>query len=286
METPERPKRTPGIAKQVTKTRGPFSAPEDLFLRCDSCHAILQREVVRQNAQVCTECGHHFRIGAVDRLKLVADSDSLVFCDQELEPQDRLEFFDSKSYVDRIKASQKKTAMKEAFVSASGAIHGCPVELGAFEFSYMGGSMGCVVGEKVARIFDRALERKAGAVVFQASGGARMQEGILSLMQMAKTSASLSRLKDAGLPYISVLTDPTTGGVAASFAMLGDVHVAEPKALIGFAGPRVIQQTLQQKLPENFQSAEFLLEHGMIDAIVSRKELRSYLGRILNLLMK
>lgn len=277
-------KKTPGIKQPKDPSQSPFAAPEGFWIRCDDCHAILQQSIVVENLHVCTECKHHFRIGAYERLRTVCDVGTFTELDLELRPKDVLGFFDSKAYVDRIKASTNKTKMTDAFVSGRAKILGMPVSVGAFEFSFMGGSMGMVVGEKVARVFDRAYEEKIPAIIFHSSGGARMQEGILSLMQMAKATAALSRLNEAGIPYISVMTDPTTGGVAASYAMLGDFNIAEPGALIGFAGPRVIAQTINQKLPEGFQSAEFLLEHGMIDAIVFRKDLPNYLHRVLNFL--
>lgn len=276
--------KAPGIKAPKDPKTSNFNAPEGLWIRCKNCHAILQRSLVEINLNCCLECDEHFRMGALGRIKMIADTGSINEFDSNLETVDRLEFFDSQSYPSRIERARKKTGLNEAFIAASATLDGREVQLGAFDFSFMGGSMGSVVGEKVARVFDRAYETRSPAIIFQSSGGARMQEGILSLMQMAKTTVALSRLKDAGIPYISVLTDPTTGGVAASFAMLGDISIAEPKALIGFAGPRVIQQTLQQKLPENFQRAEFLLEHGIIDAIVSRREMRQFLKRMLNFL--
>jgi acetyl-CoA carboxylase carboxyl transferase subunit beta len=275
----------PGIKQPKDLQGGAFVAPEGFWLRCTECHAILQQAAVAENHQVCTECGHHFRMNARKRIDMISDKGSFVEMDKELKAKDVLGFYDSKSYEDRLKLSMQKTRLNDAFISGSAKIKGRSVELGAFEFSFMGGSMGMVVGEKVARLFDRAAKNNHPAIVFHASGGARMQEGLLSLMQMAKTTVSLTQLREKGIPYISVLTDPTTGGVAASFAMLGDVHVAEPAALIGFAGPRVIQQTINQKLPDNFQRAEFLLEHGMIDAIVPRQELRNYLHRMVTFLM-
>lgn len=277
-------KTTPGIKEPKDPKTNPFSAPEGFWIRCGECHAILQHSVIESNASVCTECGYHFRIGARRRLDLICDPGSFTELDQKLEPNDVLGFYDSKPYSERITAASKKTRLKDAFIGGEAMLKGRKIQVGAFEFSYMGGSMGMVVGEKVARIYDRALETQSPAIIFHASGGARMQEGILSLMQMAKATAALSRLRDAGIPYISVLTDPTTGGVAASYAMLGDLNIAEPESLVGFAGPRVIEQTINQKLPEGFQRAEFLLEHGMIDQIVQRKEMRSYLDRVLNYL--
>ncbi len=277
-------KKTPGIKQPKDPSSSPFSTPEGFWVRCDDCHAILQNSIVEENFHVCTECNHHFRVSAAQRLSMFCDPGSFKELDQELRPNDVLKFFDTKAYADRIKASVKKTQLNDAFISGHASLKGNPIQVGAFEFAFMGGSMGSVVGEKVARIFDRAREFKCPAIIFHSSGGARMQEGIVSLMQMAKTTAALSRLNQAGFPYVSVMTDPTTGGVAASFAMLGDVNIAEPKALVGFAGPRVIAQTINQKLPADFQSAEFLLSHGMIDAIVSRKDLRSYLARVLSFL--
>jgi acetyl-CoA carboxylase carboxyl transferase subunit beta len=223
-------------------------------------------------------------LSAIERIELVTDEDSFIEHDTEVAPVDALGFKDLKKYKERIKSSQKKTAIKDAIVSGTAAIDGRKVTIAAFEFSFMGGSMGSVVGEKITRAIERALAEKTPLVVFSASGGARMQEGILSLMQMAKTSAAVARLKEAGLPYISVLTDPTMGGVSASFAMLGDVIIAEPRALIGFAGPRVIAETIRQTLPEGFQRSEYLLEHGMIDMIVDRSALKETLSRLLDAL--
>ena len=285
MNRVEPQKKTPGIKQPKDPAASGFVAPEGFWVRCTECHAILQQTALHANGHVCTECGYHFRIGAKRRLELICDTGTFTEHDTELAPKDVLNFYDSKSYQERIDASIKKTRLKDGFIGGSGEINGRLVQIGAFDFSFMGGSMGMVVGEKVARVFDRAFETKSPAIVFQSSGGARMQEGILSLMQMAKTTVALSRLKTAGLPYVSVMTDPTTGGVAASFAMLGDFNIAEPAAFIGFAGPRVIAQTINQKLPENFQRAEFLLEHGIIDAIVPRKDMRSYLDRVLSFLL-
>jgi acetyl-CoA carboxylase carboxyl transferase subunit beta len=263
-----------------------FKAPEGFWIRCDQCGAIIQQAAVTENFSCCTECQHHYRLPARDRITLLTDADSFVEWDQDLKPRDFLEFFDSQSYCDRLTRSQKKTGVMDAFIAGEARIENRPVQFGCFEFAFMGGSMGTIVGEKIARLFERSLEKKQPAIVVQSSGGARMQEGLSSLMQMSKTLAVLSKLNEAGIPYISVLTDPTTGGVAASFAIMGDVNVAEPKALIGFAGPRVIQQTINERLPENFQRAEFLLDHGMIDAIVPRAELRSYIARVLRMLCR
>lgn len=270
----------PGIKTHKSEEPGPFKAPDGFWIRCEGCRAILRASAVEENLNVCTECNKHFRVGSVKRLQAFCDPGSFQEKDAELKPKDILDFFDSKPYIQRIEASIKKTRMNDAFVSGSATLFGRPIEVGAFEFSFMGGSMGTIVGEKVSRVFDRAYARRCPAVVFHSSGGARMQEGLLSLMQMAKTTVALSKMKEAGIPYFSVMTDPTTGGVAASFAMIGDVNIAEPEALVGFAGPRVIEQTINQKLPPGFQRAEFLLQHGMIDAIVPRRDLRAYIDRM------
>lgn len=259
--------------------------PPDLWTRCDGCDEMLYNEALANNARVCHLCGHHFKIAAVDRLRLLCDEDSVVMHDEELHPVDALGFVDSKPYAKRIIASREKTGRNDAFIALSAEIQGVPVEIGSFDFAYMGGSMGSVVGECITRQFERAAEREVPAIIISASGGARMQEGVLSLMQMAKTCAALSRLQDKGLPYISVLTHPTTGGVAASFAMLGDLILSEPGALVGFAGPRVIQQTIGEELPEGFQTSEYLLEHGMVDVLLPRTELRSSIARLLRQLM-
>ncbi|MBK7755424.1 MAG: acetyl-CoA carboxylase carboxyltransferase subunit beta [Deltaproteobacteria bacterium] len=269
-------------------TRPQSKGPDkDLWLRCPSCAEILYRPVLAERGQVCPHCGHHFRIEASARVALLADPGSFVVHDDHLGPGDPLEFSDAKPYHKRLLDTQKKLGVLDAFLSGSCTIDGLPVELGVFDFRFMGGSMGSVVGEKVTRVFERATERRCPAIVVSASGGARMQEGILSLMQMAKSCAALAKLRDeAGQPYISVLTDPTTGGVAASFAMLGDLIFAEPNALIGFAGPRVIQQTIGENLPEGFQTSEYLLAHGMVDLIVPRNELRATLAESLRWLVE
>ena len=254
---------------------------ENLWVKCLGCHEILYREELDRQHGVCPKCAHHHRLEARARLALLLDPESFDEADADLLPRDPLGFVDSKSYRHRLDASFDGVGMADALVAGMGRIEGVPASVGVFEFAFMGGSMGAVVGEKVARVFERALAQRCAAVVFSCSGGARMQEGIFSLMQMAKTSVALTRLREARLPYISVLLDPTTGGVAASFAMQGDVQIAEPGALIGFAGPRVIQQTIGEKLPEGFQRAEFLLGHGMLDLIVDRRELRPTLARIL-----
>ena len=257
---------------------------EGLWVKCDGCEEIVFKGDVEKALDCCPKCDHHFPMGVRRRLELVVDAGSFEELDRGLESTDPLGFSDSKKYKDRIKASARNSGEDEAFISGTGRIGGRLVSLGAFHFGFLGGSMGAVVGEKVTRVFERATELKAPAIVFSASGGARMQEAIFSLMQMAKSSAALARFRFVKQPYISVLLDPTTGGVAASFAFQGDVILAEPKALIGFAGPRVIEQTLRQKLPEGFQRSEFLLEHGMVDAIVPRSELRKRLGQLVELL--
>ncbi len=257
--------------------------PEGLWIKCESCGEILYKKEVDRNMGVCLRCNHHFRIGPRERLAFVVDEGSFEELDHHLEPTDPLGFKDVKRYKDRLKALKKKGASKEAFISGRGRIRDVEVMIGLFDFSFMGGSMGSVVGEKIARLFERAIEEKRGVIIFSASGGARMQEGIFSLMQMAKTAAAIGEFKRHPYPYISVLTDPTTGGVTASFAMLGDIIIAEPKALIGFAGPRVIEQTIKQQLPEGFQRAEYLLEHGMIDMIVNRKDMKDVLYRLLSI---
>ena len=268
-------------------TEVPAANPaKDLWIRCAGCDEILYKPKLAEQLLVCAHCNHHYRLGAFDRLAMLADEGSVVRHDVELAPVDALDFVDSKPYTGRIAASQAKVGEKDAFLSASCTLDGLPVELGIFNFRFMGGSMGSVVGEAITRLYERAAANGNPAIVVSASGGARMQEGILSLMQMAKTCAALDRMRrEAGTPYISVLTDPTTGGVAASFAMLGDVILAEPKALIGFAGPRVVEQTIGESLPEGFQTSEYLLDHGMLDAIVHRGELRATISRTLSLLL-
>ena len=257
------------------------SVPEGLWIQCPSCNAQLFRSELEKNLKVCPQCRHHMRVGARDRLLAFLDADSATEVGAELEPDDPLKFRDSKRYRDRLYQAQKATGERDALVTMRGALDGRPVAASAFEFRFMGGSMGSVVGERFARIATLACEEQIPLVSFSASGGARMQEALFSLLQMAKTSAALARLGEAGVPYISVLTDPTTGGVSASLAMLGDINLAEPGALIGFAGPRVIEQTVRETLPDGFQRSEFLVEHGAIDAIVDRRELRSYISDLL-----
>lgn len=261
------------------------NVPEGLWTKCPACTAVLYRPELERNLQVCPKCGEHMRLSARTRLDQFLDPEPRREIARDLEPVDVLRFRDSKKYKDRIIASQKKTGEKDALVAMAGALRGMPVVAAAFEFGYMGGSMGSVVGEKFSRAAQEAMRLKCPLVCFSATGGARMQEGLLSLMQMAKTSAVLQRMADNGLPFISVLTHPTTGGVSASLGMLGDINVAEPGALIGFAGPRVIEQTVREKLPEGFQRSEFLLEKGAIDMIVDRRKLREELSALLALLM-
>ncbi|ARB46157.1 acetyl-CoA carboxylase, carboxyltransferase subunit beta [Alloalcanivorax xenomutans] len=257
------------------------SVPEGLWRKCPRCDSALYRPELERNLDVCPKCEHHMRIGARKRLKLFLDEGVTSEIGAELAPEDRLKFKDSKKYKDRLTGAQKDTGEKDALVVLKGKLHGLPLVACAFEFRFMGGSMGSVVGERFVRAVEVCLEQRLPLVCFSASGGARMQEGLFSLMQMAKTSAALERLREAGLPFISVLTDPVYGGVSASLAMLGDINVAEPNALIGFAGPRVIEQTVRQKLPEGFQRSEFLLEHGAIDMIVPRLQMRDTLHRLL-----
>ena len=245
---------------------------------------MIYHKELEANQQVCPKCAHHFRLNAADRLALLFDDGGWTEHDTNLRSTDPLQFTDTKPYRDRLKASIRATGRKDAVVTASGTIDGMPVIVAAMEYSFIGGSMGVVVGEKITRAIERAIEHRQPVVVVCCSGGARMMEGTLSLMQMAKISAALGRLDRAGLPYLSVMTDPTTGGVTASFAMLGDLNIAEPRALIGFAGPRVIEQTIRQKLPEGFQRSEFLLEKGMIDIIVDRREMKATIAYALRVL--
>jgi len=258
---------------------------ENVFVKCDSCEAHLYKRDLDESLQVCAQCGHHFRIGARERLAMLFDDASYEELDAEVISIDPLEFVDSKPYTDRLSYAKTASGLPEAIISARGKVGDYPVFAAAMDMSFIGGSMGSAVGEKVTRLIERALNERNALIIFSASGGARMQEGTLSLMQMAKISAALARLDEARLPFISVLTDPTTGGVTASFAMLGDLIIAEPKALIGFAGPRVIEQTIRQRLPKDFQRSEFLLEHGMLDAIVDRREIRSFIIKLLSFMM-
>ena len=254
-----------------------------LWVKCNSCNEIIYRKVIERNLQVCPKCNYHFQIPARRRIDSVVDPGTFIECDADLISTDPIEFKDSKRYPSRIKESQEKTGQKDAILCGEARIEGQPTMIGICEFNFMGGSLGSVVGEKITRLIERAIEKRVGVVIFCASGGARMQEGILALMQMAKTSGALAKLQEASLLYISVLTDPTTGGVSASIAMLGNIIIAEPKAMIGFAGPRVIKDTIRAELPEGFQRAEYLLEHGMVDLIVERKDLRHMLASLLEM---
>jgi acetyl-CoA carboxylase carboxyl transferase subunit beta len=262
-----------------------FTIPEGLWVKCDNCKEIIYKKEVARNANVCPKCNYHFRISARERLETMYDDGRFREFDTEIAPVDALGFVDTKAYAARLVSYQKETGLKDAIISSEGLMGGRPVIVSAMEYGFMGGSMGSVVGEKITRAAERAYEASCPLIVVSCSGGARMQEGALSLMQMAKISAALARLDEKGIPYISLLTDPTTGGVTASFAMLGDLIIAEPKALIGFAGPRVIEQTIRQKLPVGFQRSEFLLEHGMIDIIVDRAQLRDTLIQCLHFMV-
>ncbi len=256
--------------------------PEGLWVKCNNCKEIVYKKEIERNCDICPKCDYHFRISARNRLKLIYDNEQYQEFDENLRPLDPLGFKDTKKYRDRLREQQARTGLWDALISTQGTVGGHPIIICAFEFEFMGGSMASVVGEKLTRAMERAAEQKVPFMSISSSGGARMQEGLISLMQMAKTSAATTRLGQAKVPFISLLTDPTMGGVSASFATLGDVIIAEPKALIGFAGPRVIEQTMGQALPEGFQRAEFLLEHGLIDMIVSRKELKPQLIEMLN----
>lgn len=268
----------PSRIKTERRTR---SVPEGLWMKCAACDAVLYRAELERNLHVCPKCGHHMRIDARARLEHFFDPESAVELAEGIEPEDPLKFRDQKKYRDRLLQAQKSTGEKDALIVMAGAVHGLPVVACAFEFQFMAGSMGSVVGERFVRAAEHSLEHKKPLICFAASGGARMQEALLSLLQMAKTSAVLQRLSQARIPYISVMTDPTTGGVSASLAMLGDVNIGEPKALIGFAGQRVIQQTVRETLPEGFQRSEFLLEHGALDMIVDRRDMRDRIAGLL-----
>jgi acetyl-CoA carboxylase carboxyl transferase subunit beta len=258
--------------------------PEGLWVKCENCKEIVYRKEVEKNLQVCPKCNYHFRISAIERLNLLIDPDTFEEMDPELLPSDPLGFNDNnKSYPEKIKEYQAKSKLKEAVITGEGMIKGHPVIVAVMDFSFFGGSMGSVVGEKIARAAERAVAKRLPFIAITASGGARMQEGIFSLMQMAKTSQAIARLKEEGILYITVLCDPTFGGVTASFAMLGDIIIAEPKSLIGFAGPRVIEQTTKQQLPEDFQRAEFLLSHGFVDLVVERKDLKKTIALLIEL---
>lgn len=276
--------KTPGI-KEKSATERASRVPEGMWFKCTNCGEVMETRVLQENHYICTSCNHHFRMSARERIDHLTKGAPFEEYGQELRSSDPLEFYDLKPYKDRLASSIKKMGMNDAFIAGRSEIGGMPVQIGAFEFKFMGGSMGTVVGEKVTLVLENAVKEGTAAVVVSASGGARMQESILSLMQMAKTSAYVLEMRKAGLPFISILTDPTTGGVAASFAMLGDVILAEPKALIGFAGPRVIEQTIRQKLPEGFQTSEFLLSQGFIDQVVPRERLPDTVASILQMLL-
>ena len=276
----------PPKIKRIVGSVSKKNIPEGLWCKCPSCQAVLYRTDLEQNMEVCPKCSFHNRISARSRIDTLLDKDKRKEIGALIQPLDSLKFNDTQSYADRIKSSQKDLNEKDAMVVMQGLMEGKPVVIAAFEFKFMGGSMGSVVGEKFVRGIQAAIKAKATFICVSASGGARMQEGLLSLMQMAKTSAALTKLSEAKLPYFSVLTDPTMGGVSASFAMLGDVIIAEPKALIGFAGPRVIEQTVREKLPEGFQRPEFLLTHGAIDMIVDRRDMKKKLTNLISKLSK
>jgi acetyl-CoA carboxylase carboxyl transferase subunit beta len=259
----------------------PPRVPEGLWIICPGCREIIYRKEVLRNQRVCPKCSHHFRVGALERVDLLVDEGTFLPHDEAVTPEDPLRFKDARRYADRVRDGARKSGRNEAILCGEAAILGRPIQVCAFEFDFMGGSMGSVVGERIARAAERALKRGTPLVIVSCSGGARMQEGLFSLMQMAKTAAALARLGKARQPYISILADPTTGGVSASFAMLGDVIIAEPRALIGFAGPRVIEQTIGGKLPEGFQRSEFLLAHGLIDTVTERAKLRETLAKLL-----
>jgi acetyl-CoA carboxylase carboxyl transferase subunit beta len=272
----------PSRIKTERRTR---SVPEGLWMKCSACDAVLYRAELERNLHVCPKCGHHMRIGARDRLESFLDPEGQVEIADNIEPEDPLKFRDTKKYRDRLQQAQKTTQEKDALIVMAGSVLGEPLVACAFEFSFLGGSMGSAVGERFVRAVEHCLEHRKPLVCFSASGGARMQEALLSLLQMAKTSSALARMAKARLPYISVLTDPTTGGVSASLAMLGDVNIGEPKALIGFAGARVIQQTVRETLPEGFQRSEFLLEKGALDMIVDRRDMRDRIAGLLAIYM-
>jgi len=275
--TRQKPTREPGPPAEEPRVR-----TEGLWLKCDSCRQIIWRKALEENLQVCPKCEFHFKVDAVTRLRQLFDDGVWQEYDWELASTDPLGFVDQRPYKERLAAMKKATSLEDAIISASGKLKGRPVGMCALELKFIGGSMGAVLGEKITRMIERCMAQRWPLVIVSASGGARMQEGAVSLMQMAKISAALARLDDSRVPYISVLTDPTTGGVTASFAMLGDLNIAEPGALIGFAGPRVIEQTIRQKLPEGFQRSEFLLKHGFLDAVVKRAELRDYIASALD----
>jgi acetyl-CoA carboxylase carboxyl transferase subunit beta len=270
-------------SKEV-KTDKKIKIPEGLWVKCDSCKEIIYKKEIDKNLKICPKCNYHFRISAKERIKLFVDEGSFVEIDSGLSSNDPLNFKDKIPYRDRLEENRKKSGLEEAAISGEATVEGHPVIIVIMDFAFMGGSMGSVVGEKVMRAAEAALEKKIPLITVASSGGARMQEGIFSLMQMARVSAAIAKLNESGIVYISILADPTFGGVTASFAMLGDVIIAEPRSLIGFAGPRVIEQTIKQQLSEDFQRAEFLLDHGLIDIVVDRKALKKTIGQIIGLL--
>lgn len=272
------------IPSRIKTERRMRSVPEGLWSKCPACDAVLYRAELERNLKVCPKCGHHMRISARERLEHFLDPGKQEELAADVGPEDPLKFRDSRKYRDRIAVAQKQTGEKDALIVVAGTLKGMEIIACAFEFRFLGGSMGSAVGERFVRGAEQSLERRAPLICFSSSGGARMQEGLLSLLQMSKTSAALARMARAGLPFVSVLTDPTTGGVSASLAMLGDLNIAEPRALIGFAGPRVIEQTVRETLPEGFQRSEFLLEHGALDMIVDRREMRDRVAALLALL--
>jgi acetyl-CoA carboxylase carboxyl transferase subunit beta len=269
----------------TTKEEDKTVRTEGLFIKCDGCRAFIYKKDLDANEKVCPKCGHHYRLNSAERLEMLFDDRTYKVFDRHLISTDPLEFVDREPYAERLVAARNATGLNDAVVNALGTMGGRPTQISAMEYSFIGGSMGSVVGEMITLAIERSTSEKVPLIIVSASGGARMHEGTLSLMQMGKVSAALARMDEARVPYISVLTDPTTGGVTASYAMLGDLNIAEPGALIGFAGPRVIEQTIRQKLPKGFQRSEFLLEHGMLDAIVDRRELRAYLINALNFFM-
>ncbi|ETX11586.1 acetyl-CoA carboxylase subunit beta [Marinomonas ushuaiensis DSM 15871] len=274
----------PSIVRSESRRSSSASVPEGLWKKCPKCENVLYRPELEKNLDVCPKCDHHLRVGARRRLDIFLDKESRHEIGAHLEPEDKLKFKDTKRYKDRIVDAQRATGEKDALVAMQGLLNGMPVVAVAFEFKFMGGSMGAIVGERFIQAVNVCLEKRIPLVCFSASGGARMQEALISLMQMAKTSAGLERMKQEGIPYISVMTDPVFGGVSASLAMLGDLNVAEPNALIGFAGPRVIEQTVREKLPEGFQRSEFLLDKGALDMIIKREEMRDRLYNVLSML--
>lgn len=274
-----------GFKGEEPKIEKKVKIPEGLWVKCENCKEIIYRKELESNFKVCPKCNYHFRISARERISLITDNRNFIELDPDLQNPDPLEFKDTIPYKERLKQNEKKSGLKEAAIYGDAKINGRDIVIVVLDFSFMGGSMGTVVGEKVTRAVERCVERKIPLILVSSSGGARMQEGMFSLMQMTKTSQAIGRLKESGVLYISVLADPTFGGVTASFAMLGDIIIAEPKTLIGFAGPRVIQETIKQQLPKGFQRAEFLLEHGMVDMVVQRKELKNTISKIIDILM-